>query len=309
MSELHLRAPASTSNLGPGFDMLGLALELWLEVGWRRIETAEHRVLTGDDEAGAWPEGGGALTRAFDRALEAFGSPPMPSEFVVRSRIPVGRGLGSSGAAVAAGLWLGARAAGRTEPDLQRLAELGLELEGHPDNSTASLRGGCTLGIPTGAGRLRILNAPLSAELRFTVAWTSASLDTREARDALPARVDFADAVENPRRLALLLAGLERGDAELLALGLEDRLHVAARTALIPGATEALRAAREAGAAGATISGAGSALVALHVGEHRLGEVEAAMRDALAPHGAWVRVRSLRAARRGVREVRPGEGS
>jgi len=258
-ARLSLRVPASTSNLGPGFDFLGLALSLWLEVRvleripGHGIEFAELGGTAAD-----WPRGKeNLLTRAVER-----GAPPSGLRLSVTSEIPVARGLGSSGAAVAAGLLLAERVAGVPAGEEQLLAR-GLELEGHPDNSTAALLGGCTLAVPVGGGKLRVLRPELSPALGFALAWGDETLPTREARAVLPAQVPFADAVENPRRLALLLEGLRRGDAGLLALGVEDRLHVRHRLPLIRGGREALEAARGAGAWAATISGSGSALIAI----------------------------------------------
>jgi homoserine kinase len=139
-------------------------------------------------------------------------------------------------------------------------------LEGHPDNVTASLFGGCTLCHPAPAGpgsAPRFFHVPLSPALRYAVAWPREPLATARARAALPESVPFADAVENPRRLALLVEGLRTGDPELLALGGEERLHERWRLPLIPGAKTALAAARDAGAYLATISGAGSGLFAI----------------------------------------------
>jgi len=258
-SGLRLRVPASTSNLGPGFDFLGLALSLWLEV--RVLERVSGGGIEFVELAGTaadWPRGGeNLLARAFER-----GAPATGLRLSVTSEIPIARGLGSSGAAVAAGLLLAERAAGVPAGEDQ-LLEWGLELEGHPDNSSAALLGGCTLAVPIGAGKLRVVRAELSPTLGFALAWSDETLPTREARAVLPAQVPFTDAIENPRRLALLLEGLRRGDPELLALGIEDRLHVQHRLPLIRGGREALEAARAAGAWAATISGSGSALIAL----------------------------------------------
>jgi homoserine kinase len=256
-----LRVPASTSNLGPGFDCLGLALGLYLEV--------EHRPGAGALQlergpgCSEWPRGDeNLLCIAFARGCEAFGALERGGTLYARSEIPVGRGLGSSGAAVVAGLCLAAACAHRAVTDDELLA-LGLELEGHPDNVTAALLGGCTLGVPLADGAPVVVRAEVHPRLAFAVAWPDRPLATSAARRALPATVPFADAAENPRRLALLLAGLRTGDARLLRLGEEDRLHVAARLPLIPGAERALAAAHAAGAFLATLSGAGSGVVAI----------------------------------------------
>lgn len=255
-----VRVPGSTSNLGPGFDFLGLALSLYLEVevlgpsAGAAPEWAER-----EGEAAGWPATGELVVRALEHAAKALGG-PSGVRLRARSEIPLGRGLGSSGAAVAAGLLLGAELAGGAA--LGTLVDWGTALEGHPDNATASLVGGCTLGVPV-AGRVHVVRQEVHREIGVCVAWPATPLATERARAALPPSVPFADAVENPRRLALLLEGLRRADPELLALGGEDRLHARFRVPLVPGAAEALAAARGLGAWLATISGAGSGLVAL----------------------------------------------
>ncbi|MBK7641473.1 MAG: homoserine kinase [Planctomycetes bacterium] len=263
-SGLRLRVPASTSNLGPGFDFLGLALALFLEV---RVESREEvggpQLLECTGLAQDWPRGEeNLLLRSLAHGARALGISVPALRLCVTSQIPMARGLGSSGASVAAGLLLAERAAGKPAGE-SRLLALGLELEGHPDNSSAALLGGCTLAVPRGDGTLRVVRAQLSSELGFALAWSEQTLPTRESRAVLPAQVAFGDAVENPRRLALLLEGLRTADAELLALGIEDRLHVRYRLPLIRGGAQALEAARATGACAATISGSGSALVAI----------------------------------------------
>jgi homoserine kinase len=257
-SELALTIAGSTSNLGPGFDLCGLAVSLRL-----RIESAPGsrgsgiRVTLG---AGTeeWPRSGGKLVDAL-RSI----APEADLELSVASEIPVSRGLGSSGAAIVAGLVLGAALLDR-EVGRDELLARALALEGHPDNVTPALLGGCVLSVPRGRGQPPlVVRQEVHPSLAFAVAWPAATLETGFARSLLPAGVPFADAVENPRRLALLLEGLRRADPELLRLGSEDRLHVPYRLPRIPGGTAALDAAREAGAWLATISGSGSALFAI----------------------------------------------
>jgi homoserine kinase len=295
LSPMRLLVPCSTSNVGPGFDCLGIALGLWLDVELvGAAASGAHELSAASGTASEWPTADNLLFRAFDLAFAERGIAPLHAEFRVHSEIPLERGLGSSGAAVAAGLML-ANAFLNTAFERAELARLGMQLEGHPDNSTASLYGGCTLGVPLGE-RLFVLQPELSSELRFAVAWSDATLATERARAALPAQVPFAAAVENPRRLALLLEGLKRADPELLAAGGEDALHVAHRLPLIRGGAAALRAARDAGAWLATISGAGSALVAI-TDDTRCAAVGAAMADALQQESEWTERRALCVAR------------
>lgn len=274
-----VRIACSTSNLGPGFDLAGLALTLFLDVRARRCASGGLRLGDLRGHAREWPQDANRLFTAFERAWRAGGGGAAHFEFDADSEIPIGRGLGSSGAATAAGLLLGAALAPRPLSREQLLA-FGFELEGHPDNITPALYGGLTFSVPREYGPPVFVRGKLHESLGFAVAWPALPFETRVARGLLPKHVPFADAVENPRRLALLIAGLERGDPELLALGGEDRLHVPYRLDAIPGARAGLAAARAAGAWLATISGAGSALFAIGPRE-RAEAIAAALRAAL----------------------------
>ena len=258
---LRVRVPGSTSNLGPGFDLLGLALSLELEVTLEPEPDGPGGVRD-EGELPGWPDGPDDLLRI---AFEHVGGRSSDYALRVRSQIPIGRGFGSSGAAIAAGLLLGAAVS--PEPiEREDLLRLALELEGHPDNVTPSLLGGCVIAVPLADGAVRVVRQPVHPSLAFAVAWPEAQLATRRARALLPSEVPFADAVENPRRLALLLEGLRTGEPELLRLGAEDRLHVPHRIAHVPGGAEALDAARAAGASLATLSGSGTGLFAISDG-------------------------------------------
>jgi homoserine kinase len=251
-----VRVPGSTSNLGPGFDQLGLALGLFLEVSCEDRGPADAWAI---EVAGAdWPAEDDLTARALCAAR-----PESPRRVLLKrsSAIPVARGLGSSGAAVAAGLAL-AEALPSGPLDPQNLRALGCLLEGHPDNVMASLLGGLVLSAPHASG-VHWQHSAVHDSLEFAVAWPEQPMPTAEARAVLPPSVPLADAVENARRLPVLLRGLSEGDGERIAFGLQDRWHVQARAAIQPGAEEAMAAAREAGAYGATLSGSGSALVAI----------------------------------------------
>ena len=281
-----IRVPCSTSNLGPGFDCLGLALSLWLDVRLLGPATGEHSILVArTGEASSWPSAGDRLLQAFDAARALVGAPPQ--RFEARSEIPVGRGFGSSGSATAAGLLFAASlAADGTNASklMTQLHRIGVEQEGHPDNVTASLFGGLTVCHPSAAGGEPLVACePLSNELAFVLAWSEQTLPTARARSVLPTEVAFEAAVDNPRRLALLLAGLRDADEGLLRAGAVDHLHEAHRIPLIHGARETLDAARESGAWAASVSGAGSGLVAITTPD-RAGTVAEAMRETLARH-------------------------
>jgi homoserine kinase len=266
---LRVEVPCSTSNLGPGFDLLGLCLDLFLSVAATATVRPGPLAVEVVRAPDGWPSGDTDLVvRALRRALGARADLAVALE--IRSQIPIARGLGSSGAAVAAGLLLGDALAQRhgavghsgTRLCASELLAAAVELEGHPDNALAALHGGCVLSIQAARG-WRVIRQPLHPAIGFAAAWPKAPLHTPLARSVLPKEVAFADAVDQPRRLAALLEGLRTGDPELIAHGTVEHLHVRHRAPLIAGADAALAAARAAGAWSATISGSGSTLIAM----------------------------------------------
>jgi homoserine kinase len=275
-----VRVPASSANLGPGFDAFACAIALHLELEVQ--ESGRFEVLTD-------------LAIARDRrnlAVRGFGrlADPERFTFTIRSKIPLSGGLGSSAAAYVAGL-LAADHLFELDADVFALAS---ELEGHPDNVAAALNGGFVI---CGDGQVTRLDPPTGLEAVVVV--PDAGVRTKAARAALPAEVPMADAVFNTAHGALLALGLARGDWELLARGLDDRLHQPHREHLFPRSMELVRRAPSLGALGATIAGAGpSVLVWCHY-EATATVVEALRREAegwarvmrapFEPHGADVR--------------------
>ena len=288
-----VRVAASTSNLGPGFDFLGLALGMFveLEAEVREGDPPTHDrasidcSYSGVDGPVVFPRGEGLVERAIAMHAGAHGLRAPSLEVRVKSEVPIGRGFGSSGAAVAAGLLAASAIAGERTPNPNALAPLALALEGHPDNGTASLFGGCTLAVPVdssdrGERSLVVVHQHVHPSIAFAVAWPDEPLTTEDARKALPDSVPFADAIENPRRLALLLEGLRTGRGDLIGLGVQDHIHERHRRALIPGSDDACRAALDSGAYAACLSGAGSGLVALGPRES-IEDVRAALEEPL----------------------------
>ncbi len=233
-----VRVPASSANLGPGFDVLAAALALHLEL--EVVETGRFGLHT---DLNVRRDRHNLAVRAFERL-----HPADDFEFTMRSKIPLVGGLGSSAAAVLAGL-LAADHLFELDADIFALAA---DLEGHPDNVAAALHGGFVLA---GQGRVDRMDAPLGLEGILVVPHTA--VRTAEARAALPAQVPLADAVFNVGAVARLVLGLARGDLELITAGLQDRLHQPARAHLFPRSAELLERATEFGALGATVSGAG----------------------------------------------------
>jgi homoserine kinase len=256
-----IRVPASSANLGPGFDTFAAALALHLEV--EVCETGEFGVVT--DLPGIPTDRSNLLVRAFERLHAADGF-----EFRIRSSIPLSGGLGSSAAATVAGL-LAADHLFELDADLLALAA---DMEGHPDNVAAALQGGFVVCVDGGATRF---DPP--PELEAVLAVPHEPVRTDEARAALPAEVPMGDAVFNVAHAALLMLGLTRGDWDLVGRGLADRLHQPRRAHLYPRSIALVEAAPRLGALGASISGAGPTVLFWSHYEQTAGLVEALRRE------------------------------
>jgi homoserine kinase len=248
-----VRVPASSANLGPGFDVLAAALSLQLEV-----EVQESGSFAVHTELDVPRDKSNLVVRGFERLHPADGF-----EFTISSEIPLSGGLGSSAAAVVAGL-LAADHLFELDAGVLGLA---VELEGHPDNVAAALEGGfvvcegpgsCSPGQSAGP-RVHRFEPPMGLEAVLVV--PGEPVETAAARAALPESVPLADAVFNVSRAATLILGLARGDFDLIAAGLQDRLHQPYRARLYPRSAELLERAPSLGALGATISGAGPAVL------------------------------------------------
>lgn len=262
MRRVRVRVPASTANLGPGFDTLGMALGLYNEV--ELSDEGEGLQLQVEGEGRVELERAGErnlAVRAAQDTLQDLGYQSSGLRIRQINRIPLGRGLGSSAAACLAGIAAAARLADvRLSTD--ELLARALPFEGHPDNVTPAVMGGLTASAVV-RGRVVAAKVPVSAYLRVVAVIPELILPTKRARQVLPKQVPFADAVFNLTRLALLLTGLATDRPELLAPGTEDRLHQPYRASLLPGMEAILEEGRQAGALATCLSGAGSSLLAL----------------------------------------------
>jgi len=259
--QVTVRVPASTANLGPGFDCLGLALGLYNEIIVRRgrgiavtIEGEGKGRLREDEEN---------LVVKAARYLSEYTGRHLPGLWVHQvNEIPVGSGLGSSAAAVVGGL-LAADALLDTNLSQERLLAMATALEGHADNAAAAIYGGLVLANGY-KGKLIVEKLPLPP-IRLVVVLPTFELPTSQARAALPEQVPLQDALFNAGRAALLVWALTQGKQEQLRMAMQDRLHQPYRLRLIPGMEEAFAVAEAAGAAVA-LSGAGPSLVAIAPG-------------------------------------------
>ena len=262
---VRVRAPATSANLGPGFDALSLALALYDDVE-ARVTDGELVIEVsgeGSDTAAAGEQH--LVVRAMRAAFGAMGGQPPGIALRCANAIPHGRGLGSSAAAICSGLLAARALAGPGDAPLsdEAVFQLAARLEGHPDNVAACLAGGLTIAWTPGpdpAGA-RLLRIGVPATLRAVACVPPAPMATEAARQALPRTVPHADAAANAARSALLVAALT-GAPDTLFDATEDFLHQPYRAAIMPEAASLLGALRRAGAA-AVVSGAGPAVLVL----------------------------------------------
>jgi homoserine kinase len=289
MKQVVIRVPATSANLGPGFDVLGLALSLYNRIILSEGDPVEPVVVETRGEGEGLLESGAEnlAYRAVLRLFEEVGAEVPPLHLLLENEIPVSRGLGSSSAAIVGGLaaanaWLG-------EPlDREHVLHLAVDMEGHPDNVAPALMGGLQICSLAESGLVR-LAGHVHPSLRIVVCIPEAKISTHAARSVLPPTYSRADAVFNTGRAALLVAGLASGDAAAVGAGMEDRLHQPYRGPLVPGFEAALADAREAGALGACLSGSGSTMLALTRNDSEPTPIGEAMVNAVRAGGSEAR--------------------
>jgi homoserine kinase len=307
MSSFTVNVPATSANLGPGFDVLGMALELY---------NVFHVQVTGGEGLSIRVEGEGAgelprneenlIYRMIQKGCLRAGLPVPGLCIRMQNAIPLNRGLGSSATAVLGGL-LAAReiarglggpdAAARLDDDW--LISSAVEAEGHPDNLMAALMGGITISYRDG-GCYRGVSFMPPDPLGVVLLIPEIQVSTRMAREIMPVSHTTADAVENLRSISLFVYAMQRGEYHLLGRAMEDRIHQPYRAKLVPGFYDAVRGALDAGALGCALSGSGSTVIALCRGREREAaeQMEAAFRafsvecrslvTGISPRGAWV---------------------
>jgi homoserine kinase len=251
--------PASTANLGPGFDTLGMALSLYAWIEMSAAETTTFR-LYGDQMQGIPTDKSNLLYKVAQLVFEEAGVSVPELDVAMYSDIPLARGLGSSASAIVGAL-VAANALIGSPLTVHKLFQLATKLEGHPDNVGASLFGGIVVSAWDGERADYVRLAP-HAKLETLVAIPAFQLATEKARHALPSQISMADAVFNVGRSSLLVAALASGELGLIRHAMRDRLHQPYRAPLIPGMSAILEHAVEYGALGAALSGAGPTLIA-----------------------------------------------
>lgn len=270
--------PASTTNLGPGFDVLGVAVSLYNQVSLQETAGITEVICLGQDSDKLLSDTSNVAYQAADLIFAKVGYQPDGLRLTLQNGIPAIRGLGGSGTAILGGL-LAANAMcgqkfGQPPFSLQEILAFATEIEGHPDNVAASLLGGFvvsataevqnvnTVGEIEAVTTVKTVKITPPDELRLIIAVPDFTLATKVARSVLPESVDLSAAVFNMSRSSLLVAAMATGDLDLLPVSMEDRLHQPYRAKLIPGFEEVSRSALEAGALSIALSGAGPTIVA-----------------------------------------------
>ena len=285
--DFQIKVPASIANLGPGFDTLGVAVQLYLRLTVRALPGAnELRFQFLDGEL----DGENYIERAF-RFVAAQRGTPFPSLSIeVKTDIPSKSGLGSSAAATVAGLRLYEAVAGALPP--QGLLNAACALENHPDNVAAALLGGLTVSCQMPDRSVVAVALEWPESLQFIVLTPQYALPTAESRQVLPTHVAREDAVFNVQRVALLMQAIQSKNFSILREAVTDRLHQPFRQKLVPGLERAL-ALEHPDLLGVCLSGAGPSIVAL--AEHNLSTVESLLKESFLPTGVPFTIRRLRA--------------
>lgn len=291
--KIHVKVPATTANLGPGFDALGLALDLWNETEF--IATNDKQItltISGEGEGKLPTDATNPIADAALQIYELAKKPCCGMQIHCINRVPLSSGLGSSSTAMLTGL-LGANALLGNPFTDEQILKLAIENEGHPDNVAPAMLGGLVASI-VHEGRVISLKLPVRANrspVHVTIVLPDFDFPTKQARAILPKQVERKDAIYNISRAVLVTEALRTGDLDLLGKVMTDALHQPYRLPLIPGAQAAMEAGRQAGAAAVALSGAGPSLIAFSPKEDPF--IGAAMKRAFEAAGLSARIFEL----------------
>lgn len=277
-----VKSPATTANLGPGFDCLGLALQVWNELEVTTSGDGLRFEIEGEGQNLLPKNERNPIYQTMLAAAKHSGK-TLPKGLSIKAinRIPLGSGMGSSSAAIVSGVYAAFFLLG-APLDKKLIFELAATLEGHPDNVAPCVFGGFTASMME-EDHFITRSLPV-ADLALLVITPNVTLPTSKSRAALPQVIPHKDAVYNLGHALLLTEGLRTGDLDLIASAMKDRLHQPYRLPLIPGAAEALTAAQNAGAVASTLSGAGSSLLAVLRSQADAKTVGEAMQTEFARH-------------------------
>ena len=255
---IRITTPATSANLGSGFDSLGVALSIHNVVLMEECDHIDITCKTGHQIAN---DETNLIYKCAKRVYDVCGVPLKGLKIVEECNIPMTRGLGSSSACTVAGL-LGANALLKNPLSRQEIIDLAARIEGHPDNSTPAILGGFVAAL-LNDGHVWHVRVPIGEKLSFAAFIPNFELSTEKARNALPQKVPHQDAVFNVGRAALLAGSLVTGDFHNIGVAVDDRLHQPYRYDLIPHGRDVMEAVRTVGALGTYISGAGPTIIAL----------------------------------------------
>jgi len=259
-----VRVPATTGNLGPGYDCLGMALNIYNIVTISR--NRRFNITISGEGRGTLPlNQDNLLYRAVTRLFDKIARPVPPLKIKCRNEIPLARGLGSSSAAIVGGL-VAANSFLNNALSREELLQIGMKIEGHPDNLTPALFGGCQVVVTDGITLVHE-RVPVWPSWQFVLFIPDSEMSTVQARAILPAQITREDAVYNLGRVALLIKALTTGQADNLKLATQDRLHQPYRESLFPPMSNIFAAALSAGAGGVFLSGSGPTILALTRGQ------------------------------------------
>lgn len=257
---IRVQVPATTGNLGPGFDCLGMALELYNTVEMISTSHGLSIEISGEGASDLPRDEKNLVYQAAQRVFNQAGYTPPGLKLRLSNQIPVAKGLGSSTSAIVGGI-IAANLLAGGKLSVKEIINLACSIEGHPDNAAPAVLGGIVISVQTD-GEVKCIKIQPPQFLKGVVAVPDYSLATKTSREILPVQVSFQDAVFNVARAAFLVAALQQGDMALLGIAMEDRLHQSFRSSLIPGLKKVFAAAKLAGARGVTLSGSGPAVIA-----------------------------------------------
>ena len=263
---IRVAAPATTANLGPGYDCLGMALDIWNTIEVERLpgDAAPFVTVSGEGEGELENGAKNLVYRSMEFLYRELGDQVPPVKVRCVNEIPLARGLGSSAAAIAGGL-AAANALSGGGFSSRDLLEMAATIEGHPDNVAAAVMGGLQL-VVTDESTLYTIPVSVPAAIHAVLFIPQNRIATADARAVLPQQMTVADAVHNMSRVGLLVAGMATNHPEYLDVATQDRLHQPFRQPLFPAMKLLMKAARDAGALGAFLSGSGSTVLALAQG-------------------------------------------
>ncbi len=302
---IKIRVPATTANLGPGFDCLGMALKLYLNLEIEEIEEGfviEYRG-EGAEKFSAKKKEDTLIWKSMNLVLKRTHKDIHKKGLKIRvfNEIPITKGLGSSASAIIGGI-AGASKLYNVDLTNREMLELALSLEGHMDNITPALIGGLTLAYKTGREEIRWARIKTPLDLRIVVVIPEFTLNTKEMRKVLPQKVALPEAIFNLSRSALLVNALQNSDWEVLAEAMEDRLHQPYRAPFIPGIEDMFSQIKKTGLAGVALSGSGPSVVSLtKVGSEEV--ISKIMKDAFLKAGITCRILVLEADLEGTKLI------